>query len=340
MGSPQRPAAQPWRPLRWAVLVGIGLSAALGAGSWLAATGPLWWSVLVITLAVAPAVVLAHVLANLGLRRDRLQQEEHARALLRQEEEAMLVLGRLAGSLAHEVRNPLHNIRLLVDDLEHTQRSAEGPEPADTAYIIERLKHNTQRINHAVELVYRLARPKDLRLRPESDEHADLIAALEAVRLRLPAEDRLRVVIVARDLKRLPINGDGECLQTVLENLIVNSLRSSGQVPVYIDVAVDADSGKFTVAIFNEGRLSNDFQVPDIDQFDRLRPRQGLGLGIIIVNRLVRQMNMELLWSSDEDVVSFRISGSIHRGLFATVPLTPQAIEEEVPDGSVPRFDR
>ena len=58
---------------------------------------------------------------------------------------------------------------------------------------------------------------------------------------------------------------------------------------------------------------AGDFQVPDLDQFDRYGPRQGLGLGIIIVNRLVEQMKMELLFQSDENVVSFRVSGGVAR---------------------------
>jgi len=93
------------------------------------------------------------------------------RRLAAEREERFRVLGRMAASVAHEVRNPLHALRLILDEQSHEL-------PALARHPLRpEVDANLARINAAVDLVYRLARPQG-----DEGTQADLVrAAREAI---------------------------------------------------------------------------------------------------------------------------------------------------------------
>ncbi len=249
------------------------------------------------------------------------------------EVEQFLVLGRLSASIAHEVRNPLNNILLLTDELNS---------PDDSQNIVEiakRLKRNAERINHAVELVYRLARPGEARQRLESQDFCDVVMLFDTLKDQTERDGRELAITNKTGRKRVYLSGDYDCLQTIFENLLRNAmLASSQETAIYVDISEDAKNKQYYVVIYNEGKLPDSFKIATIEDLSsRDAHVHGLGLGVVIVNELAKQMNLRISYHSADGVVSFQVVGKAHHGIFERVKGIDE--KDDFFDGSVPRID-
>ena len=283
--------------------------------------------------AVIPIAVLLYVFVNyVRLRKQtsvRLQELE----ITRVETEQFMVLGRLSASIAHEVRNPLNNILLLVDELD---RSADAPDVI--ADICRRLRSNSGRIDHAVQLVYRLARPGEVRHRLESNDFGDLIILFDSIKENMESQSGRIIVTNKTGKKRVLMSGDYDCLQTIFENLLRNASLASHDTPVYVDIEEVNEGASIRVVIYNEGVLPESFKIATIEDLSsRTAKVHGLGLGVVIVNELAKQLRMRISYNSDGQVVSFEVVGAGHRGIFD--PIEDIDEKDEFNDGSVPRID-
>ena len=292
-----------------------------------------WFELFEALLMTLPLSVLIYMLFGHAERTRGAKLKMREMELAHAETEQFLILGRLAASIAHEVRNPLNNILLLLDEL--NRLSGENEEVNDVG---ARIKRNAGRINHAVELVYRLARPVDIKHRLESNDYGDLIVLFDAIVVDFKNNDAQVVVTNKTGRKKVMMSGDYDCLQTVFENLLRNAVIASRNTPVYVDLEDVLETGAVRVVIYNEGQLPESFKISTIDELSNDRGKvHGLGLGVIIVNELAKQMHMRISYHSDGKVVSFEVIGSSHRGIFD--PVNGIDDKEEMNDGSVPRID-
>ena len=86
-------------------------------------------------------------------------------------------IARLAGGLAHEIKNPLSTMSLNLDLLVEDFRNAETPRDMRTLKKLERVRKETERLNDIVEDFLRFARVQDLKLTP-----TDLNAVVDDLR--------------------------------------------------------------------------------------------------------------------------------------------------------------
>ncbi len=87
------------------------------------------------------------------VERVRLRDDRHLRALRHEHDERFVMLGRIAASVAHEMRNPLQIMRLVTEELRETVANPD-------ADLFNRLDHSLTRLDQTVMLAYELARPK------------------------------------------------------------------------------------------------------------------------------------------------------------------------------------
>ena len=152
-------------------------------------------------------------------------RETHASLIAEREKrrhaERLALLGRMATSLAHEVRNPVSAIRLHAQLLER----ACAPDERTSAGLIVA---EAGRIEALVSQWLRYAKPG-----PVTMETVDLAAlAGEAVRILAPQAEHSGVVIhteVDPGWTTHPVKGDRERLRQVLCNLLINAIQSMPQ---------------------------------------------------------------------------------------------------------------
>ena len=76
-------------------------------------------------------------------------------------------IARLAGGLAHEIKNPLSTMSLNLDLLVEDFQGAETPRDRRVLQKLERVRKETGRLNDIVEDFLRFAKVQDLKVEPE-----------------------------------------------------------------------------------------------------------------------------------------------------------------------------
>jgi membrane-associated PAP2 superfamily phosphatase/two-component sensor histidine kinase len=216
----------------------IGMAAGSGVGAWL----------------------LVERIAAVRKRAARRVEEERERRLQ--------LLGRMAASVAHEVRNPLHTLRLIVDE-----QRAEIPQ-LESHPLRREFESSLDRIDRAVELVYRLARPES-----GDDEVADLSAV---TRESIVEQERATPGRVAFRWERLSEPAFVQVSPTDARIVVANLIRNASQnSPPGGEVTLDlrAQDADWSLCIRNRGVLR--------DGNTRDERATGLGLGVSISRQIV-----------------------------------------------------
>ncbi|MDP7017458.1 MAG: ATP-binding protein [Pirellulaceae bacterium] len=155
------------------------------------------------------------------------EEERYQRLLERYEE-----LATLAGSLAHEINNPLSVIRMNVDLLAEDLAETHTPENQRALTKLEIVHNQCSRLENLLSSFMRFAKVKPLDLRPGSLNQI----VEQVVRLYDPlcAQDNIEVVrYLDPDLPSIRL--DAETLHAALLNLVKNALEameSGGQLTV------------------------------------------------------------------------------------------------------------
>lgn len=203
------------------------------------------------------------------------ERDELRRRLADQERD--VILGRMAASVAHDVRNPLNYLSLAVD---HLVSSAPGAEA-----IGARMKAEIARASDRIGELLRLGKPLELHR-----EEVEVRTLLEAVASSTGgAPDRVRVE--AADGGRA--EWDPSVIEGLLRNLVVNALQASTETG---EVVLRARSEEDRVIIDVEDRGSG---VPPavlehlFEPYFTTKP-EGVGLGLVLARRAAREHGGEL----------------------------------------------
>jgi two-component system phosphate regulon sensor histidine kinase PhoR len=190
-------------------------------------------------------------------------------------------------NVSHELRNPLASVKAMVETLE----DGAIEECAVARDFLERIRQETDRMNHLVDDLLELSRLDrgQMTLRRSPVDLSLLVTEVRSSFERLASDQRIALDALASE--GLPtINADAERLRQVLINLVENALRftrphglitiSAARAPGFIEVLV-RDTG---VGISSE-HLPHLFE--RFYKVDRSRKDGGTGLGLAIVKQIV-----------------------------------------------------
>jgi len=193
---------------------------------------------LVVSGALVVLVATAAAWGLLRLLRSRAALEERLRR-----DERVSSLGRLAASIAHEVRNPLNAIGLAVQRIQRRDDAS-----AETKRLAGVVHGEVDRLARTVDEVLRYARPA--RPRPRRLDAADLVRSVETL-ARGEAFGK-GIAFAAAAPERLAFEGDPDLLRGALWNLVRNAIDVTppgGRV----EVGVRRDGGEIAFVVRDGG---------------------------------------------------------------------------------------
>jgi signal transduction histidine kinase len=195
--------------------------------------------------------------------------------------EKLAALGQLAAGIAHEIRNPLTSINILIHSLTESL-SSENSNREDLKVIEEEI----HRINETVDQFLRFAKPA-----PPLLEKTEVLPIFEETLQLLRPQIERQSISVQRDFRSLPsITIDKEQIKQVILNLLMNAIQAmpeGGQLE--LKGQVSGDNQWIQLSIQDSG-----IGIPPEDINKLFNPffstkEGGIGLGLSIAHRIIDQ---------------------------------------------------
>jgi signal transduction histidine kinase len=197
--------------------------------------------------------------------------------------EKLSSLGQLSARLAHELKNPLTSIKMILQAILDGSSTPEMTKE-DAEVILKEVKKLDTVLTHFLTF----AKPPRLELRP-----LNLGDMIEEVLSLMKAEfDRSRVE-VSQEISGLPeIKGDYEKMRQVLFNLLHNSIQAmpeGGKLKIGVREILENDRRKVLLRVEDSGQgIPEEYRKKVFDPFFTTK-EGGAGLGLSIVYTIIKE---------------------------------------------------
>ncbi|MBI2353875.1 MAG: HAMP domain-containing protein [Deltaproteobacteria bacterium] len=215
------------------------------------------------------------------------------------EAEHLSRVGQLASGIAHEIRNPLNYISLAIDHLKAEMLPHCGESSPELKELTDKIKEEVRRVNYMVLNFMNYGRP--LKLRRVQAAYGEILAkSLPLVSDRL--EERHIRVEQHIDPDLPPLWVDQELLRNCIINFLNNSLQamSDGGV-ITLGASVDRESGRVRLTFADQGSGIREEDIPKIFLPYFTTKDVGIGLGLAITERIIKEHGGEILVASRPD---------------------------------------
>jgi signal transduction histidine kinase len=208
------------------------------------------------------------------------------------ERERLAVLGQMAASISHNLKNPLGSIKTI---LQVQMESPELPESirGETKMVLEEIGRLSSKLNQLLQFSRPAVRVSGAAL------SCDARAVLEEVTGVLRHEAERRGVLLETKLAdgNMLVAAGAEALSDIVSNLLVNALEASSRNG-HVVVCAAASDGVGVLVVEDDGPgISASAREKILQPFFTTKA-QGTGLGLAIVARRVSEFGGELAWES------------------------------------------
>lgn len=179
--------------------------------------------------------------------------------------------GRLTRTLAHEIRNPLNNINLSVEQLTHDDKNGES------RMFIDIINRNSHTINNLITQLLTSALPTETSLLPNSLEQIMDDAIGQAI-------DRIQLKKIELKVSypESPSNilADANKLKIAFLNIIINSIEAMGGVRNEIAIRITESGQYYIVSIQDTGSGIDEENLSRLFEPYFTSKKNGMGLGL------------------------------------------------------------
>ncbi len=202
-----------------------------------------------------------------------------------QQKEKLAVMGQMAASVAHEIRNPLGIIKGTADVLKEKYA-----EENTSDELFDYISDEVRRLNVLVGNFLSFAR--EPKLEPKK---TDLIEVIEKAVAAMEREDQEKQVVITIDStdKIEPFSFDPNAIQQVLFNLLINAFQAvdnSGTIQIQVEKILMKNKLFARVAVIDNGPGIKGDSQKVFEPFYTTKS-SGSGLGLAICKQIVEKHN-------------------------------------------------
>lgn len=241
-------------------------------------------------LEVTPQADLSAIQRQLDVIADRMRgvvQELHQARHETMRAERLAAVGELAAGVAHELRNPLTSVKLLIQTMQHRLQEDTPPQTFDV--VLEEIS----RMELTIQGLLDFARPPKL----QRARH-DLRQIVQRAVNLIEGNARQNRVTLEAHLADQPVwvNADAEQLHQVCINLLLNGIESMNSGGTF-DIQVVADEAESVARVHFEdsGAGIPDNVLPRLFEPFVTSKDHGTGLGLAVSRRIVSNHSGHLL---------------------------------------------
>ncbi len=218
-----------------------------------------------------------------GIIHDITALKKAEKATLRTEKQG--VAGRLVQILAHEVRNPLNNINLSLEQIS-PETSAD-----ESKVFLDIIHRNSKRIESLIKELLNSSRPAQLVQQPT--ELQDVINESIAT-----AQDRLtlkKIRLIANITSTpLTIQADPEKLKIALLNIIINAVEAMEADMGVLEITLERTEDNALLTIKDNGCGISDENLSKLFEPYFTAKRNGMGLGLATTLNILQSHNVDV----------------------------------------------
>lgn len=219
-----------------------------------------------------------------GIIHDMTMRKKVERELIQAEK--LSTTGRIARTIAHEVRNPLTNLNLALDQLKEEFTSNEN-----TRIYTDILDRNLNRIEELISELLRSSRPKELQL-SKTPLSAVLNETVDLIKDRINLNEMKLIKTITPDLPSVLV--DKELVKIALVNIMVNAIEAMEPGKGVLRIAVDHEGDQVVLTISDNGKGIPDKEVGKLfDPFYSAK-QGGMGLGLTSTQNILNSHKIEI----------------------------------------------
>jgi signal transduction histidine kinase len=204
------------------------------------------------------------------------------------ESDRLAITGRIARTIAHEVRNPLTNLRMALEQL----LDEIGPQRADEmGPYADILKRNIERISQLITDLLESSKPRELDPEP-TEVVAILEAAMLAVKDRLSLQQMEGEIQEEEHLPRIMV--DPEMVQLALANICINAVEAMEPGKGRLSLAARSVNGGVCLFVRDNGKGIEPENIQRLFEAFYSSRSGGMGLGLTTARTILNAHGVHL----------------------------------------------
>jgi PAS domain S-box-containing protein len=207
--------------------------------------------------------------------------------------EKLAAAGRLVRTLAHEVRNPLNNITLSIEQMQ------QDVQDDGSKVYMDIIQRNSRRINDLISQLLNTSRPSEIQLVPtvlQSVLDEVINASIDRLTLK-----RIKLKVNYPD-DAMTIMADAEKLKLALLNIMTNALEAMEEEIGELVISAERTDGHIVLRISDNGCGISEENISRLFEPYFTQKRNGVGLGLAFTLNILQSHKANIEVNSKEGV--------------------------------------